>query len=273
MTASTTIHSTRIAGTGAAGARFAGFRPLVRKEIADWRHGHRLWVIPAILVPFMTLTAANAWITTTIAQNLPPDVAPPAAMSLAPMDNLLAAVSTQVFILAAIFASMSLLIAERERGTLAWVASKPVARGGIWTAKWVASSAIIGLVAVVVPMAATIGLVTVLYGVPDVVVVAATVVGMIAVVALYVAVSLAVSTAVDNQAGVAAVGFGLFVLPPVLAAIVPFDIAPFLPTSILVWIVGLVTGAPVGVVTPIVWVVAMVALVAVAVRHLEGAEL
>ena len=253
--------------------RFAGFRPLVRKEVADWRHGKRIWVIPAILVPFMALTAANAWINATLAANLPPDVAAPAPLPMGAVDNLLTAVSTQVFILAAIFASMSLLIAERERGTLAWVAAKPVARGGIWTAKLVAAVAILGIVAVTIPVIATVALVVVLYGVPDPVVVAATIVGMAAVVAMFVAISLAVSTIVGNQAAVAAIGFSLFVLPPLLGAIVPFDVTPVLPTSMLTWTVGLATGAPVGVVTPIAWAVVIVALTAFAVRRLEGAEL
>jgi ABC-type transport system involved in multi-copper enzyme maturation permease subunit len=272
MTAST-IQPRPTSRPWAAPARFAGFRPLVRKELADWRHSQRLFVIPAILIPFMVLTAANAWITATIADNLPPDVAPPALLPMGAMDNLMAAISTQVFILAAIFASMSLLVGERERGTLAWVASKPVARGGIWAAKWSGAVIALGMVAVVVPVASTVVVVIALYGVPDPVAVAGIAVGMVAVIALYVAVALAASTVVRGQAAVAVIGFGLVVLPPIIAAIAPFDVAPFLPTAILAWTAGLATGAPVGIVAPIAWLVVVAVLVAFAVRRLERTEL
>ncbi len=48
--------------------------------------------------------------------------------SAQPLDNLLFAIGTQFIVLAAIFNSMSLLIAERDSGTLAWTISKPVSR-------------------------------------------------------------------------------------------------------------------------------------------------
>lgn len=275
MTASTIIRpiTDRRPLSGIA-ARFAGLRPLARKELGEWRHSRRVWVIPLVITLFMVLTAANAWITTTIATSLPPDVQAPAApASMAPLDNLLAAVSTQVFILAAIFAAMNLLIGERERGTLAWVASQPVERGAIWSAKWLVGSAAIALVAAVIPAVATTAVVVALYGIPDAVTVVALLAGMAAVVVFYVAVVLAASTVVMNQAAVAAIGFAMFVVPVILSAVVPFDIGPFLPTSILTWAVGLAMGAPVGIVTPIAWVVGTAALVAVATRQMGRLEL
>jgi hypothetical protein len=84
-----------------------------------------------------------------------------------PLDNLLAAVSSQIFVVAAIFAVASLLVRERESGTLAWVASKPVSRTSIWLAKWVSASGILAVVAVIVPLALTVVAITGLYGTPD----------------------------------------------------------------------------------------------------------
>jgi hypothetical protein len=55
--------------------------------------------------------------------------------------------------------------------------------------------------------------------------------------------------------------------------LIPFDIAPFLPTSILDWAVGLALGAPVGFVTPIAWALSIVALVAAAVWRVDKLEL
>jgi ABC-2 type transport system permease protein len=253
---------------------FAGIRPLVRKELSEWAHSRRVWVTLAVVTAFMVLTAANSAIIAFITANLPAGVdAPDSPVTMDPLENLLAAAGTQIFVMAAIFATMGLLVAERERGTLAWVASKPVGRGAIIGAKFTAAAVVAGLAAVVVPMLATFALVVVLYGVPAVVPVAAVTAGMIALVTVFVAISLAASTVVTGQAAVAAVAFGAFFLPAILGAIVPVDIAPFLPTSILGWAAGFAMGAPVGIVTPVAWTVWTVAIVAFAIWRLERAEL
>ena len=62
-------------------------------------------------------------------------------------------------------------------------------------------------------------------------------------------------------------------LPTIVASILPVDIAPFLPTSILSWAVGLATGADVGFATPIAWAVSMLALTVIAIRRMDGLEL
>lgn len=254
-------------------SRVSGFRPLVRKEIAEWRNGRRIYVIPAVITAFMALSAANAWIIARIAENLPPGAVAPELASMAPLDNLAIAVGSQIFVMAVIFGTMSLLVSDRERGTLAWVASKPVARGAIWSAKATAGSVVMSLVAVVIPMAVTTAIVTALYGVPDPGVVILVTAGMAALAALFTVVGLAAATVVTNQAAVAAIGFGMFFVPTLLVAVVPFDIEPFLPTSILGWSIGFAMGAPVGIVTPIAWALAVLALAAVGVRRLEVTEL
>jgi hypothetical protein len=53
---------------------------------------------------------------------------------------------------------------------------------------------------------------------------------------------------------------------------VPFNILPFLPTSILSWAVELAGGADVGWATPIAWVVGTTALAVFAVRRMERLE-
>ena len=111
--------------------RFAGYRALARKDLAAWGHGIRPWVILVISTLFMTLAAANAALNAFIAAQLPPDVAPPQPLPMDPVLNLAAAVGAQIFVFAAIFAAMGLLTGERERGTLSWVASKPVSRAAI----------------------------------------------------------------------------------------------------------------------------------------------
>ena len=84
-----------------------------------------------------------------------------------PIDNLLFAIGTQFIVLAAIFATMSLLLAERDSGTLAWTISKPVSRTSVLVSKWLTATLVLWVAAVVIPMAVTTVLVTVLYGLPD----------------------------------------------------------------------------------------------------------
>ena len=96
-----------------------------------------------------------------------PGDGPAKVLSVLPIDNLLFAIGTQFIVLAAIFATMSLLIAERDSGTLAWTISKPVSRTSVLVSKWLTATLVLWVAAVVIPLAVTTVLVTVLYGLPD----------------------------------------------------------------------------------------------------------
>jgi ABC-2 type transport system permease protein len=252
--------------------RFTGLGPLLRKDTTEWLRGRRAWIVLALTAVFMTLTAANGWISATIAAGLP-EGATVGKFSLEPTDNLLAAVGAQIFVLATILAVASLIVGERQTGTLAWVASKPVSRYAIWTSKWVSASAILGITAAVVPLAVTVAVVVALYGVPPVGLVVGLAVGMAATIAFFAAVGLAAGTVMTGQAAITAVGFGVFAVAPVLAGILPFDVTPFLPASILTWTAGFASGADVGWATPIAWLVATGVLVALSLRRMSHIEL
>jgi ABC-2 type transport system permease protein len=239
----------------------AGFGALVRKDLTEWTRGYRTWVVFAVTAAFMTLTAANGWITSRIIAALPDGAEAPAPASLVPLDNLMAAVGAQIFVLAAIFAVGSLIVAERHAGTLAWVASKPVSRSAIWLAKWTSSTAMLAISAVLLPLAATAALVTLLYGAPPVEVIAGFAAAAIALVAFFAAVGLAAGTVVPGQPAVIAVGFVVFALLPVLGGILGPDIAALLPTSILPWFAGLATGMPVSWTTPVAFAIVTAAVV------------
>ena len=270
MTASISLPA-RSAGSFSAD-RLAGVGPLFRKELLEWAHSKRPSVILVVTTIFMTLTAANSAINAWIVANVPDAQTSGAVISLDPMTNFMAAVSTQIFVVVAIFAAMSLLVAERERGTLSWVASKPVSRAAIWLSKWAAAVIVVAIVAGIIPMTATFGVVTVLYGSAGVAAFAFATVGVVASIAFMIAVVLAVSTVIPNQSAVAAIGFAAFFLPQILVSLVPVDISPFLPTSIMAWAVGLGAGADAGFVTPIVWAASVVALAGFASRQMERIE-
>jgi len=274
MTASTVLAPHATAGR-ASSRVLPGVRALVRKDIGEWTHGTRALVVLGVVSLFMTLAAANGFINSWVIANVPEaaEAGADKAISLVPLDNLFTAVGSQIFIFAAIFAAMSLIVRERETGTLAWIASKPVSRTSIWVSKWISATLVLFVAAGLVPLLLTAAVVTILYGLPSLVAVALAAVGIAAVIALFVAVALAASTLVASQPAVAGITFGAFFLPTILAAIVPFQIAPFLPTSILSWTMGLSAGADVGIVTPIAWLIGIVALGVFSARQMGKLEL
>ena len=253
----------------------SGLRPLVRKDLGEWVHGVRGRVVLLITAAFMALGVANGFIQAWVIAHVPEAAAKAddKVISLVPLDNLFAAPASQFFVMAAIFAAMSLLVAERESGTLAWIASKPVSRTSIWLSKMVSATVALGLAAGLLPFAAAAAVVTVLYGAPPIGAVVVIGVAIVASVAFYVAVALAASTAVRGQAAVAGIAFAVFLAPTLIGGLLPINIAPYLPTSIVPWAMGLAQGADVGIATPIAWLVGVVALAVVATRRMEAIEL
>lgn len=246
----------------------AGFGGLVRKELTEWRRARRSWVVFLVSAGFMTLAALNSWLQTVLPDEATEGAAPPI---MDPMTILVASVSAQIFVVAAIFAVMALITAERESGTLAWTASKPVSRSGIWLAKFVSGTGVLWIVAGIVPLAATVALITVLYGALPIMPIVIMAIGIGLAIALYIAVALAASTVVSSQAAVAAIAIGVMFLPQILGLLVPS--AEYLPTSILEWSMRLGLGEPVSIVTPISYVISVAALVAFSLRQMERMEL
>jgi ABC-type transport system involved in multi-copper enzyme maturation permease subunit len=261
------VSSPATAGASSVGF-LTGFGGLLRKELTEWRRGRRTWIVFLVSAAFMTLTALNTWLQTVLPEEAT-DGAPPVVLD--PFMNLVTGVSSQIFVVAAIFAVMALVTAERESGTLAWTASKPVSRSAIWVSKFVASSAVLWLVAAVLPLVATVILVVALYGPLPVLPVVILAIGMGMAIVLYVAVALAASTVVSSQAAVAAIAIGFIFLPQFLGLLVP-DMS-FLPQSILQWSMLTAAGEPAGIVTVLSWAVTVGALVAFAMRRMERMEL
>jgi ABC-2 type transport system permease protein len=272
MTASIVSSRTGLAGR-ASSRRLTGLGPLFRKELGEWTHSKRVWVILIVTALFMTLQAGNGALTSWIVANTPDATAPAQPISLVPLDNFLAAISSQIFVVVAIFAAMSLLVAERDHGTLAWVASKPVSRGAIWVGKWLAATVVVAVAAGVLPLLATLAVVTALYGSVSVSVVTVAAIGVVASIAFIIAVVLAASTVISNQPAVAAIGFAVFFLPQLIVGFLPADVAAFLPTSMMGWAIGLAAGADVGFVTPIALVASIVGLAAFASWRMGKMEL
>ena len=228
MTASIVSGADRAASVRTPFGPFAGFRVLARKDATEWVRSRRTWVILVVSALFMAFSAANAWIVNRVAAGLPPGaVAPDKLLPMGAVDNLLAAVSSQIFVIAAIFAAGSLIARERETGTLAWVASKSVTRASIWLAKWVSATGALAVVAGIIPIAITAGIVAALYGIPPIGLVVGLTLGTIATVAFFSAVGIAAGTFVPGQPAAIAIGVAVFALLPVVAGLVPFPFVAY----------------------------------------------
>jgi ABC-type transport system involved in multi-copper enzyme maturation permease subunit len=266
MTALSTPRAGAVDRTNRLG-RLPGFGGLVRKEITEWRRSRRIWVVFLVSALFMIFSTLNSW----LQANLPADPGDPAFTSITdPMQILVTAVSTQIFAVAAVFGVMGLLVAERESGTLAWTASKPVSRSAIWLSKYVVSTSMLWIAAGLLPVLATVAMVVPLYGEVPVLPVAIMAIATGLSIALFVAVALVVSTLVTSQAAVAAVAIGVMFSPQLLGLVLPTQ---FLPTSILTWSLMAAAGEPAGIVTPVAWAVTIAALVAYSLRQMRSMEL
>ena len=67
-------------------------------------------------------------------------------------------------------------------------------------------------------------------------------VGMIALVAFFTAVGILAGTVLTSQVGVVGIGFGILILLPMIAALLPAELAALLPTSMVTWAAGLAAG-------------------------------
>jgi ABC-type transport system involved in multi-copper enzyme maturation permease subunit len=270
----TTMDPSAVADTDLGQPRLLGFGNLVRKDLAEWLHGKRPWVVLGVTTSVFALAAANARITEWAARSFPADPGdgPAKVLSLLPLDNVLFAIGTQFIVLAAIFATMSLLLAERDSGTLAWTISKPVSRTSVLVSKWLTSTLTLWVAAVVIPLTFTTAVVTVLYGPPDLAIVIALGATLITVPAFFVAVALTAATFVPSQAAVGAIGVAVFVAPQIVGGILP-ALTPFFPGSIFDWAVGISTRGPASVVTPVAWLVGLAVLFIVARRRLNAMDL
>jgi ABC-2 type transport system permease protein len=254
--------------------RLLGLGNLLRKDFAEWVHGKRPWVVLGVTTSVFALAAANARITEWAVRSFPAESGdgPAKILSVLPLDNVLFAIGTQFIVLAVIFATMSLLLAERDSGTLAWTISKPVSRTSVLVSKWLTSTLILWVAAVVIPLALTTALVTLLYGLPDLAIVVALGATLITVPAFFVAVALTVATFVPSQAAVGAIGVAIFVAPQIVGGVVP-AVTPFFPSSIFDWAVGVSIGASASVVTPVAWLVGLAVLFVLARQRLNAMDL
>jgi ABC-2 type transport system permease protein len=234
---------------------FLGFGTLVRKEVQDWVRGRRGLIVALVSIAtsiFTTLIPVIAKATTEPGQT--PE------FSLDPTANVLFGWSGMNVALVLVLATMSLIAIERDRGTLAWSLTKPVSRAAVLAAKWVAAFGVLGLLAIVTPLAIQVGVATIVYGgLPDLAVVAGFGALYLTVPAFFVTLTVALGAVVPSTPGVAALAFLVLFLPAAVAGFVP-AVDPYLPTNMHLWALSVVQGQPAPVSLPVAWAVSIVIL-------------
>jgi len=253
-------------------ATLLGLGPLVRKDFREWLRSKRAWVTPLVVTPILVLTAANGAINHWAVVNFPAEdgkqITP---ISLDATQNFMAAIGTQFMVIAAIYATMSLLIAERESGTLAWTASKPVSRLSIWLSKWISSSVVLFVAALLIPVLVTAAVVAALYGPFDPWLLVTSIVGTAALIVWFAAFGLAVGAHVRSHALVVAAGLGVLIVPSIVGGLWA-PILDVMPTSIATWVMELSAGQVGSILTPISYLVSIAVIVAIAGRRMRRME-
>ena len=119
-------------------SRLLGLGNLVRKDVADWLHSRRPWVVLVVTTSVFALAAANARITEWAIRSLPadPGTGRPRSCRCCRSTTSCSRSARNSSCSRSIFATMSLLVAERDSGTLAWTISKPVSRTSVLVSKW-----------------------------------------------------------------------------------------------------------------------------------------
>jgi ABC-2 type transport system permease protein len=239
------------------GGIFLGFGTVLRKELTEWKRGRAALIIGGLsiasaifttVIPFVVKASGEA------AQGPP--------LSMDPTANvLLGWRGGQVVAVIAVLATMALVSSERDRGTLAWNLSNPVSPTSIIASKFIAAMLVIGVAAVLVPLAVSVAVATIAYGaVPDLATVGLFGLLFLTLPLFYVALTIAIGTFVKSTAGVAGLAFAVMFVPPLFGGLVPI-VNEVAPTSIGTWAMAAATGGGASSLTLAGWVVSMVVLV------------
>lgn len=201
-----------------------GFWPFFRKELSNWWKGRAALTTMVVLSGLATIGTFATRI-----DELGGGTPTPAQLD--PTYNILGAQFEQFVVFAAIFASIGMLVSERSSGTLAWTLSKPVSRSALLLAKWVAGTLMLAVFGLAIPLGWSMGIATFAYGaLPDPATIIKFGLWLAAAPAFIIALNLALATRLQSQAAIAAIGFGVALVPYIFGAFLPM-LAELWPTS------------------------------------------
>lgn len=175
--------------------------------------------------------------------------------------------------LVAAFATLSIVTAERDRGTLAWSLSKPLTRNAFLAAKLLTGSGMFILLGLALPMVPAVLAATVAYGsVPDPSMVLWIFLGAAALSIFYITLQVTASVFAWSQAGSVVAVLGAMLASQALVALVP-SLRDILPLMIGEWLVRLGRGDVGSPATPLAYLGSVAALVTAARWQLNRVDL
>jgi ABC-type transport system involved in multi-copper enzyme maturation permease subunit len=240
-------HHPRRAGT------FLGFGTVFRKEIAEWLRGRRALVVGLVSVAVALLTTAISGLVGEAPAGTPP-------LPTDPTTNVLLGWVGLTFQIFALLATIALLTGERDRGTLAWNLSNPVSPTSVIAAKWTSALLVYAVVGVVIPLALSSALATIVYGsVPELATIGSFAGLYLTVPAFYIGLTVFLGTFVKSTAGIAGIGFAVMFLPSVIGSLLPI-VKQVSPTEIGTWAMAVATGEGASALTLAGWAVSMAVL-------------
>ena len=238
------------------GGMFLGFGTSFRKELTEWFKGPKALIVAGVSIVGVVFTTLVPFIA-----EATHEAEAAGLMTKDPTTNVLLGWTGMTVALIAVVATMALVSAERDRGTLAWSLTNPVSPTSIIAAKFMAAMLVFSVAAVILPLIVSVGVATVVYGaLPNLATVGTFGLLFLALPAFYIALTIGLGTAIKSTAGVAGVAFAVMLVPQVLGGLLPI-IGELSPTSIGVWALATAKGDPASVLTPVGWLVSMTIIV------------
>jgi ABC-type transport system involved in multi-copper enzyme maturation permease subunit len=244
-----------------------GFGRFLSKEACEWVRTRR-FVILALAATGLALSGVMIERVNqmTGAASKPINLDPSYNLTMVGWDSLVP--------LLAAFATMGLITAERERGTLAWSLSMPLSRPAVLLAKLLAAVVFLGIAGVAIPEIVSVAVIRFVYdGFPHGQQLLWEPLGGLAAGAFVVALNIAVGTFVKSQAVVVATTLCFVLSIQALVGLLSQDLSRFLPSGIYEFVTDFGKGAPVHLETLLAWLVGTVVLVIVALVRFGRSEI
>ncbi len=242
-----------------------GFGNLARKDILEWLATRRAVGTLVVTTALTALATVTPWLSrqrgTAVVRSFDATTA------------FLAAGWLQLVPLIAVFATMALVVGERDRGTLGWSLSKPLSRGAFLASKLVTGTGLFALFGIALPMLVSGAIATATYGsLPDLAQAGWEAIGCLALSCLFITLNVTISTFGASQSVVATAAIVVLFGSQILGTLAP-ELAGSLPTSVGTWIVAAARGSAPSIAAPATYLLTLAALLLVARSLFERSEL
>jgi ABC-type transport system involved in multi-copper enzyme maturation permease subunit len=244
-----------------------GFGRFLSKEAREWLRTRRFVIMAAVATVLALVSVMTMRLNQLTGQTGTP-------ISLDPSYNLHMVGWDSFVPMFAAFGTMSLITAEREKGTLAWSLSMPLSRPAVLIAKLLAAVFFVGIGVVIIPEIVSVGVIQFAYnGFPHVPELFWEPLGGLAMALFVVTLNLAAGTFMRSQIAVVGTSFCTVITIWPLMQMLSKDLARFMPTSIADFFADYGKGAPTHPESLVSWAIATALLVIVAIVQFRRREI